>query len=319
MPPALRAAIDAELDGLPAPALAAASAALSDTYATGGQTTRADALGHAAYLAVRMPATYAAVRAALARVPSRALAAVRTALDLGSGPGTASWAALDACDGLQHVAQVDRSAALLDVGRRLWAAAGASSRVGLAQHASDVAGVALPNVDLAVAAYVLAELSQPLRAATVTRLWQAAGRMLVIVEPGTPAGFARVHDARATLLDAGAHIVAPCPGAVPCPMFAAGHDGDWCHFAVRVPRTRRHRRIKGGSLGYEDEKFAYLVMTRDADDAPAPSRILRHPRVEPGRIALTLCTTHGVERRLVTRRDEAWRAARKAEWGDAAG
>jgi ribosomal protein RSM22 (predicted rRNA methylase) len=96
-----------------------------------------------------------------------------------------------------------------------------------------------------------------------------------------------------------------------------GRAGDWCHFAVRVPRTRRHRLLKGGSLGYEDEKFAYLVATRDVDAPRPPARILRHPRVEKGRIVMTLCTPGGAERAVVTRRDPAWRRARKAEWGDA--
>ena len=95
-----------------------------------------------------------------------------------------------------------------------------------------------------------------------------------------------------------------------------GRD-DWCHFAVRVPRTRRHRLLKGGSLGYEDEKYAYLVATiRSASDDRA-ARVLRHPRVDKGRIQLALCTPDGAQRVVVTRRDTGWRAARKAAWGDA--
>ena len=65
---------------------------------------------------------------------------------------------------------------------------------------------------------------------------------------------------------------------------------------VRVPRTRRHRQLKGGTLGYEDEKFAYLVVSRDADEERAEARVLRHPRVEKGRIALSLCTPEGTAR-----------------------
>ena len=72
--------------------------------------------------------------------------------------------------------------------------------------------------------------------------------------------------------------------------------------------------------GYEDEKFAYLVASRVEGPAAASGRILRHPRVEKGRIALTLCTAEGVVREVVTRRDaDAWRAARKVESGDAWG
>ena len=42
--------------------------------------------------------------------------------------------------------------------------------------------------------------------------------MLVLVEPGTPQGFARIREARAALIAEGAHIVAPCTHENVCPM-----------------------------------------------------------------------------------------------------
>ncbi len=91
--------------------------------------------------------------------------------------------------------------------------------------------------------------------------------------------------------------------------------GDWCHFAVRVERTRLHRHLKGGSLGYEDEKFCYLVAMRGGA-RPAGARVVRHPEVQAGRVTVQLCTPAGLDRRVVTRRSAEWRAARKASWGD---
>ena len=72
-----------------------------------------DGAWHAAYLAARLPATYAAVSAALASVPGDVLATVHTLLDLGAGPGTATWAALSQCPAVDSAMQVDRSGALL--------------------------------------------------------------------------------------------------------------------------------------------------------------------------------------------------------------
>jgi ribosomal protein RSM22 (predicted rRNA methylase) len=94
--------------------------------------------------------------------------------------------------------------------------------------------------------------------------------------------------------------------------------GDWCHFAQRIERTSRHRLLKGGALGYEDEKFSYLVASRKRPETLLP-RILRHPGKHSGHIQLELCMPEGrVEQRTVTRSDkQAYRLARKAAWGDA--
>src|SRR5579862_6499994 len=75
---------------------ASASADLTRRYRAGFATapvahTRADVL---AYAAARLPATYAATRIALGELALRApWLAPQTHLDLGSGPGTALWAA----------------------------------------------------------------------------------------------------------------------------------------------------------------------------------------------------------------------------------
>lgn len=272
---------------------------------------------HAAYLAVRLPATYAAVSAVLATVPDSLRIRVRSVLDLGAGPGTATWAALAACPAIATVTQVDRSAALLALAARLAPGAMQGRPVELAQRVTDLATDTWAPADLVIAAYALAELPAGARPGVVAAAWQATREVLVLVEPGTPAGFDHVHVAREVLISSGAHIVAPCPHEGTCPMRTTPGAGDWCHFAVRVSRTRRHRQVKGGTLGYEDEKYAYLVAARDGAVERATARVLRHPRVEKGRIVLTLCTSAGVDRQVVTRRDESWRAARKAEWGDA--
>ena len=93
--------------------------------------------------------------------------------------------------------------------------------------------------------------------------------------------------------------------------------GDWCHFSQRVERTSQHRQLKGGALGYEDEKFSYLIAAKNA--APSTgARIVRHPGKHSGHVKLALCTAQGqIENRTITRSSkEAYKRARKAEWGD---
>jgi ribosomal protein RSM22 (predicted rRNA methylase) len=309
----LQSAVDAELDGYDTRSLSNAVAALSGTYAGGGRSPREAGVAHAAYVGVRLPATYAAVRATLAMCPRASLERVHSVLDLGAGPGTASWAARDACD-VAAVTQIDRSPAMLALARRLADRADDPVLTRAVQRQDDIGGGGpWDAADLVVAAYALAELERAARRALVASAW-AAARLLVLVEPGTPEGFSRIHEARTSLIAAGASLLAPCPHEATCPMHAT--PGEWCHFAVRVPRTRRHRQLKGGTLGYEDEKFSCLVASKLPEARVPGRRVLRHPRIDAGRIGLVLCAPERAERLLVTRRDPAFRAARKIEWGD---
>ncbi|NUT55307.1 MAG: methyltransferase type 11, partial [Thermoleophilia bacterium] len=137
---------------------------------------------------------------------------------------------------------------------------------------------------------------------------------LVVVEPGTPAGYRRVLAARDVAIAAGGHTVAPCPHDLPCPLPA----DDWCHFAARLPRSRLHRRAKGVELGWEDEKLSYAALSRQPV-APAPSRVIRPPQPRSGHVRLVTSDRDGaVRERTVSRKQgETYRAARKAAWGDA--
>jgi ribosomal protein RSM22 (predicted rRNA methylase) len=167
--------------------------------------------------------------------------------------------------------------------------------------------------DLVIAAYLLGELS-PERGANLMRtLWQLTVGVLVIVEPGTPAGFARVRQAREQLLAAGATTLAPCPHGRPCPML----EPDWCHFAQRLARSRLHRQAKSGELPYEDEKFSYVAASRQPG-TPIGGRVLRHPLTHKGHIQLALCTPHGLTTSTVTRKDpQRFHQARDLRWGSA--
>ena len=134
----------------------------------------------------------------------------------------------------------------------------------------------------------------------------------MLVEPGTPQGFARLRAVRQALVGEGAAPVAPCTHALACPI--AGDD--WCHFSVRLARSRAHMHAKAASVPFEDERFAYLVLARDGAP-PEGARILAPPHhAKPG-ITFRLCTEGRVEERHVARREgAAYKQAKKLEWGD---
>ncbi len=313
LPPPLRQAIDRVLSG--ARDLAPAAAALSQRY----REERRDGKAHVAserdalaYLAVRLPATYAAVRASFAAVAeARPDFAPKTALDVGAGPGTALWAAAACWPHLSNAVLVEASPMFRACGERLAAEAPLPR---LTWRTADMAHDALecePR-DLVTLAYALNEIAPEDRSRVIERLWRMTADTLVIVEPGTPAGWERILAARAQLFAAGAHVVAPCPHAQACPLVPP----DWCHFAQRVARSRVHRQTKRADVPWEDEKFSYVAVSRNA--APAGgARVIAHPRKASGRVTLKLCRPDGsAGEQLFSRRDGAvYKRAARSDWG----
>lgn len=319
LPRNLRDALDAELRRIDQKRLARLTEGLIARYR--GERSGSDALLRsdeevAAYAAYRLPATYAAVGAALAYLREQwPLDPPRSVLDVGAGPGTALWAARAAWPAIERASLLERDAHMLVLGQRL--AAWASDPVVRTAHwrQVDVLGEwqAEPH-DLVICAYVLNEIPDARRAELVARLWAAARAGLLLVEPGTPAGFGIIREARRQLIDAGGTVLAPCPHDGACPMPAR----DWCHFAQRFGRTQLQRATKSGTLPYEDEKFSYVAVAR----SPAPAivgRVIRRPRFLTGRVVLQLCTPDGLRTETVTRGScrSAYRAARDLGWGDA--
>ena len=315
LPAALRSAIDRELEGVGRQDLAARAAATSAAYRAGGTSAAAirtdrDAL---AYALARLPATYAAVAAVLTELSRRAPDfSPRRLLDAGSGPGGGSWAALQAWPAIDEVCWLDANPAFLDLARRL--AQGAPGLRSAEPRRGDLRSAEVPKADLVLASYVLAELAEPAGAAL--RLWAACDGVLALVEPGTPAGFQRILQAREALVGAGAAILAPCAHAADCPLTAP----DWCHFSVRLPRSRDHLIAKGARVPFEDERFSYLLAARpQVGGSAARARVLAPPEAAKPGTHLKLCTAGGLERRFVPRRDKpAHAAVRRIGWGSEA-
>lgn len=312
----LRTALAGLLDGIPARQAAQAVERLIANY-RGATPTEApilrDRVDVAAYAAYRMPATFEAVRSALEAfadaVPGWAPGGH---VDVGGGTGAAAWAVSATWDGERPVTVLDWAEPALALGREL-AAANPALRDTRWHRSRIGAALTIESTDLVTVSYVLNELTAPDRAALVDAAAHAA-QAVVIVEPGTPDGYARVIEARDRLISAGFHVAAPCPHGAACPI-APGTD--WCHFSARVSRSSLHRQVKGGSLAYEDEKFSYVAATRLPVD-PAPARVVRKPQIRKGQVLLDLCEKDPALRRttVTKRHGDLYRAARDTDWGD---
>jgi ribosomal protein RSM22 (predicted rRNA methylase) len=308
-PPELMQVLGALLEGVSRKDLAAAAQKMSVGYRRGETsqpiTTPLEAM---AYAVARMPATFAACAAVFERVAEVVPDFAPTCLlDAGAGTGAASWAAVSAWPGISSVTLLDRNAALRDLARKL-------ADAGVLANAEILAGsfhAEKPKADLVVASYVLAELPEESVAAVAADLWQCAGGALALIEPGTPEGFARIRASRAALIEAGAHVAAPCTHNQACPV----SGDDWCHFSQRLPRSRDHMRLKDANVPFEDERYSYVVVMRE--QVASGARILAPPLEGKPGLTFKLCDATGLRAQFVAARDkDEYRRVRKLGWGD---
>ncbi|MGH9171255.1 MAG: small ribosomal subunit Rsm22 family protein [Acidimicrobiales bacterium] len=326
-------AIAGLLVGRSAASLATAHSQLSLGYRE-GRPGGDDALSETAvlaYVAGRLPATVGANHRALAAVAELLPAfAPRSQLDLGTGPGGAAWAAEQLWPSILDVKLVDRDTEMLRAGQQLRALreleirrqpgaapSGAApwvwQRLDLAVWATLLAQEGeVGATDLVTLGYALGELGDETARTVAEAAWAATSGCLVIVEPGTPAGFERVREVRGALIGRGATLVAPCPHEGSCPVT----QGDWCHFAARVNRSAVHRQLKNGGRSFEDEKFSYVAFTRGEAELPA-GRVVRRPVRRRRLVELTSCRGHDIAQLAVGRSSPGYRQAVALGWGDA--
>ncbi|GLH80463.1 hypothetical protein SSBR45G_53720 [Bradyrhizobium sp. SSBR45G] len=316
LPAHLRAALEGKLHGQSRQDAAARATRISESYRSGGNsgtiTSDADAI---AYAIVRMPATYAAVVASLNAVMQASPDFAPTSLlDVGAGPGTASLAAAEAFSSLKSFDAIDANPALRSLALAL---AGETMRLRDLAYTLGPARALLERAeraDLVIASYMIGELTDAERSAVVEALWARTRDTLLIVEPGTPAGYQRVIAARDRLIAASAHVAAPCPHAAACPLIAP----DWCHFVQRLARSRAHRELKGADVPFEDEKFSFIALTRQPVARRPAARVLAPPLVTKIAATVKLCQADGSAAIVgIPRRDKpAFAAARRWDWGD---
>ncbi len=380
LPKELRYALESELTEISPKRLAQIASGLSGRYRENRPAgwagrksfieSREDVFAYAAF---RMPATFAAVYSALDQVREVLPGwKPQTLLDAGAGPGTVIWAADAIYPDIKAITLLEREDGMIELGKRLAKHASSTSirnadwisadiknirEVFSRERASSVdSSCNIPDkvqscdfdtaadvFDLVAASYVLGELDEKDRKTFLENLWKITSGILIIIEPGTPAGFLRIKQAREQLINEGGVVVAPCPHNARCPMA----EDDWCHFSRRISRSRLHRQIKAGELSYEDEKFSFVAVARKTGEAmhaggvdpgeasPAaeraadgkdtagetppgskseteetspgrvsvPGRVLRHPLIRKGYIEFEVCGPGGISRKIVTRRD----------------
>ena len=293
--------IETLLSGITPTKLRQAAETLSSRYRMGESPYLTEDAHYLAYLAMRFPATFEAISHVLDEIPADA---VETLLDLGAGPGTGFLAAQAHFTGLTEATLVETDPAFITLGKEIIDAP-------IVTWKRATLPCILPPHDLVLMSYSLGEMDEPEK--VLKAAWMATNKFLVIIEPGTPAGYEQIMKIRDILLAQGGFMVAPCPHSLKCPM----QGGDWCHFPARVERNWLHRFLKSGTMSFEDEKYSYIIMSKT--EVPLPqARIVGPINFKKGQVIMPLCTSEGnIETTIVTQRTkELYKQCRKKVWGD---
>lgn len=285
---------------------------LSERYRAprNGSPLVTSALDALAYTAMLMPATYAQLTCAIRMcMPHLDGVAWQSILDIGSGPGTALWAAYTYMPALTMRTAVEREPHFVALAQQL-----CQPLVGQTTFVQqDIThNPVWPAHDVVIIGHVLNELSPSQRMRVLEAAWQATNELLIIVEPGTSEFFGMIRELRQHLITHGAHIVAPCTHDATCPMT----DGDWCHFGQKIARPDFQRQARAVQVGWEEAKVSFVAVSK-RPVRPSGQRIVHDPINHKGYIALPVCDLHGLHTTTVPKRDKAMHArARRMNWGD---
>lgn len=269
-----------------------------------------DELKAKVYVAYRVPATFGSVYEASRHTFELYKENISTVLDVGSGPGT-SIIALNELIDFTNATLLEKEVSMINIGKSLL-----NNDEELSSKCNYVKGdlnsSKLINSDLVISSYVLNEIGFNNLKPVLDKLWEATNKVLMIVEPGTKKGFEIVKEARDYLLSKEAKIIAPCTHLSSCPI----KGDDWCHFSIRVERSKIHRLIKDASLPYEDEKFSYIALAKE-DCSRSNIRILKEPKVTKASVIIDSCHERDIEKIEIKIKDkENYKKAKKAKWGD---
>lgn len=251
-----------------------------------------------AYLLYYWPVSYLQTRYALAESGTHP----RKLMDLGSGPGAATLACIDA--GAVTALAADRSQDALGLAQRLARSVDAKIQT---QSWNGETGAPLPpgSYDCIIFGHVLNELwaNRPDRIERRLALMErAAGRLsdtgkILILEPALLATSRELLNLRDRLMERGFQIEAPCLFSGPCPALAAGSDST-CHseWAWDLPPLV-HDLARAARLDRHSCKTTYLAVSKALSPRAGLAgvfRVVSDPMLnQAGRTRYMICGLEG--------------------------
>jgi len=247
-----------------------------------------------AYALGRMPATYGVIKYVLKKFESMG-ESFSNILDVGAGVGALKIALQDYEADYEAL---EKSEAMRKIFRKL---NGDNSKI----YPEDfLKFYSKNNYQVVFASYFINEIKD--KKSALKKIFDLAEKYVFILEPGTPNGFKNILEAKKIAAELNWYPLLPC-ATEGCGVLCE----DWCHFSIRLPRTRHHTKLKNAALPYEDEKFCYVIFSKKETDFLGNNTIIKRPIKKSGHIIFDVCTNDGIRR--IVRTDKA---ARKLQWGD---
>ena len=272
-----------------------------------------------AYLGLRVPATYAQALGAL-----RAVAEIipfwrpTSLLDIGSGPGTATWAARSLWPELDEITCVDEDRNFISLGKQIikdseplrqvtWK--NRDLRLGISEDGN--------SYDLIIIANVLNELTPTAQEKLIGQAFNLCKGLLIIIEPGTPRGSQIVSSFAQKLHKVGI-LLAPYIANT----FVEDKDY-YLHFPQRFIRPDFQRRIRQQmressemASDWEESKYAYVAISKFPAEENYWGRTVGEPDIQKGFLEVPVLTAESITKIKVMKRDkEAYAFAKHLKWG----
>ena len=269
------------------------------------------------YAFFRMPSTTAVISRCLSFFPhdERGL----SLLDLGAGTGASVFAILNEGLEVKKVTAIEESSHMIKVFNELISDVEVPFLVEQINKDFTKENLDKYKSDIVLASYSMNELNSKDRVKFLDTLWSIANKYILIIEPGTPKAFNEIMSYKEFFLSKGGHIIAPCMSE-DCPIIKAELN-DWCHFSVRLRRPNIEMKIKDASRNFEDEKFTFLLISKEkvkAKESDIEGIIIRRPNIQKGKVSIRLCTNKGMlVEKVYTKKDkEVYKNIKKLEIGD---
>ena len=262
-----------------------------------------------AYATSRMPATTTVLKRCLQEIPHPDL--ITTACDIGSGTGAFLWAVESSFQNLKKITLIEKNNHMTEVAKALIPSSIAPTSLQFLEE--DLLTLRfLPKADLLSLSYVTNELSPKTRETLISLVWEAATHYILILNPGTP----HVHHhhlwIREKVAQLGGYIIAPCGSNEPCPL----SKEKWCHFGLRLPRSKLQKYLKEGQAPFENEKYSYLLISK-ASPSRDRSRIITPPEKTKRGLSFVSCSKGHLSKTLLTKQClNSAPSLKKIKWGD---